>query len=167
MKNKFMQTIVGTFLGLLILVSVTQIFVFGQENKTHGQQGQNLVGVWQSVVTPRNCQTGDPMGPAFQGLLTFNEGGTLAEFGAGSIPGFRGPGHGIWEAGNQFHPTFASTFMRLNPDGTFAGRTTFRSTITLGQGGNEFTTTGTAEFFAPNGTLIGMGCATSTSTRFQ
>jgi len=167
MKNKFMQMIVGTFLGLLMLVSVAQILVFGQANKTEGQQSQTLVGVWQTTVTPRNCMTGDAVGPAFQGLFTFNEGGTAAEFAAGSSPSLRSPGHGVWEASNMFHPTFAFTFIRFNADGTFAGRNTVRQTLTIGASGNDYTTTGTLEVFAANGTLIALGCSTSTATRFQ
>ena len=176
MKNKFMQMIVGTFLGILLLVSVTQILVFGQEDEIQGQQAQGIVGVWQTVVTPRNCQTGAQIAPAFQGLLTFNEGGTLAEFAAGSSPSLRSPGHGVWETGNGLRPALASNafnftaafnFIRFNPDGTFAGRNTVRQTVTFGPSGNEFTTTGTVEVFAPNGNLIAIGCSTSTATRFE
>ncbi len=176
MKNKFMQMIVGTFLGILLLVSVTQILVFGQEGEIQGQQAPGIVGVWQTVVTPRNCQTGESVAPPFQGLSTYNEGGTMAEFAASSSPSLRSPGHGVWETGNGPRPALASnvfnftlafTFIRFNPDGTFAGRNTVRQTVTLGPSGNEFTSTGTVEVFAANGNLIAVGCSTSTATRFE
>jgi hypothetical protein len=166
MKNKFMKTIVAAFLGLLMFASVTQIFVSGRENETQVQQTLNIVGVWQTTVTPRNCQTGEAVAPAFQGLLTFNQGGTMAEVAAGSSPALRSPGHGVWKAGNQFHPTIAFTFIRFNPDGTFAGRNTIRQTANFPQN-NQFTTTGTLEVFAANGSLIASGCSTSTVTRFE
>ncbi len=165
MKNKIMQTIVGTFLGLLILVVGTQIFVSGQENKINGQAGPTLVGVWQTTPQQRNCMTGDPTMPPGQGVSTFNEGGTLAEM-AGN-PALRSQGHGIWEASNPFHPTFAFIIRRHNAEGTFAGNTVVRSVASLAQSGNNYTTTSTVEIFDANGMLVGMGCATATATRFQ
>ena len=167
MKNKFMQMIVGTFLGVLVLACVAQILVFGQENRIDAQQSQTLVGVWQTTVTQRNCMTGDPIGPAFQGVSTYHEGGTAAEDAASSSPSLRSSGHGIWNASNQFHPTVAFTFLRYNADGTFAGRNIVRQTLTIGASGNDFTSTGTVEVFAANGTLIFAGCSTATATRFQ
>lgn len=165
MKNKIMQTIVGMFLGLLILVVGTQIFVSGQENKINGQAGQTLVGVWQTTVQPRNCQTGDPLIPPFQGLITFNEGGTMTEFGGN--PTLRSAAHGVWEASNPFHPTFAFNLLRYNADGTFAGRTTSRATVNLGVSGNDYMSSATAQIFAVNGTLISMSCVTATGVRFE
>ncbi|MEO6051355.1 MAG: hypothetical protein ABIP78_08495 [Pyrinomonadaceae bacterium] len=108
MKNKFMQIIVGTSLGLLALVSFAQIPVFGQSDQTvqseqtEGVISSTIVGVWQTTVTPRNCMTGDPVAPSFQGLLTFNEGGTMAETSGSAGPTLRGPGHGIWNANINF-----------------------------------------------------------------
>jgi len=162
MNNKFMQITVGTFLGLLMLVVGTQTSVFGQENKINGASSSALVGVWQTTATPRNCMTGDPAGPAFQGLYAFHEGGTMTEDSAGLPPSLRTTAHGVWEASNMFHPTFAFNFIRFNADGTFAGRTTIRATVFLGASGNDYTTTGTV---VVGGNVV--GCVTTTATRFQ
>lgn len=168
MKNKFMQMIVGTFLGLLMLVVGTQTRVFGQENRIQEvPQPFNLVGVWQTVVTQRNCQTGDPTGPNFQSLFTFNEGGTMAEDSAGFPPPLRGSGHGIWAANNMFHPTYAYTFFRFNADGTLAGSNISRHNATFGLSGNDFTANATVEVRAANGNLITTVCLTLTAARFQ
>lgn len=167
MKNKIMQTIVGTFLGLLMLLVATQTSVLGQEDKINGQQSSALVGVWQVTVQPRNCQTGDPVAPAFQSLYSFHEGGTATEDSAGLSPNLRSTAHGVWNTSNMFHPSFAFNFLRFNADGTFAGRNTVRAIVNLGQSGNDYTTNGTFEVFAANGNLITMGCVTSTATRFQ
>jgi len=165
MKNKLMQTIVGTFLGLLMLIIGTQTLVFGQENKTNGQQSSALVGVWRNTITLRNCQTGNQIA-TFQGLLTFHEGGTMSEFG-GINPVLRSPGHGVWQASNPFHPTFAFTFLRFNADGTFAGTQRVRSTVSLGLDGNAFQSTGMAEVLDVNDNVVGMSCAATMATRFQ
>jgi hypothetical protein len=165
MKNRFMQTIVGTFLGLLMLLIGTQTLVFGQENKTNGQQSSALVGVWRNTITLRNCQTGNQIA-TFQGLLTFHEGGTMSEFG-GLNPVLRSPGHGVWQASNPFHPTFAFTFLRFNADGTFAGTQRVRSTVSLGLDGNAFQSTGMAEVLDVNDNVVGMSCAATMATRFQ
>ncbi len=165
MKNKIMQTIVGTFLGLLMLIIGTQTLVFGQENKTNGQQSSALVGVWRNTITLRNCQTGNQIA-TFQGLLTFHEGGTMSEFG-GINPVLRSPGHGVWQASNPFHPTFAFTFLRFNADGTFAGTQRVRSTVSLGLDGNAFQSTGMAEVLDVNDNVVGMSCAATMATRFQ
>ncbi len=165
MKNKLMQTIVGTFLGLLMLIIGTQTLVFGQENKTNGQQSSALVGVWRNTITLRNCQTGNQIA-TFQGLLTFHEGGTMSEFG-GINPVLRSPGHGVWQASNPFHPTFAFTFLRFNADGTFAGTQRVRSTVSLGLDGNAFQSTGMAEVLDVNDNVVGISCAATMATRFQ
>ena len=40
---------------------------------------RTIEGVWRTVVTPRNCQTGEPVG-SLRGLFTFNERGTMSEW---------------------------------------------------------------------------------------
>src|SRR5215211_7969008 len=105
MKNKFMQTTVGTFLALLMLFGATQIFVTGQESEPGNlleeqgeRSGQSIGGAWQTVVTQRNCQTGLLVSVG-RGLITFHEGGTLSEtLGSGRNPSSgqtRSPGHGV------------------------------------------------------------------------
>ena len=164
MKNKFMKKIVGTLLGLLLLIGCAQIFVSAQSDNI---KELGIVGVFRTNVTQRNCQTGAPLA-SFPGLLTFNKGGTLAETSAGSNPALRGPGHGVWrrESGFQEYST-AFTFFRFNADGTFAGSTVIRQTTTLAPGGNQLSSTGFVEIYNANGNLLGTGCATSTGTRFE
>ena len=56
------------------------------------------VGTWAVQVTLRDCATNAPLGPPFNSLVTFHDGGTLSES-AGSLafaPGQRSPGHGTW-----------------------------------------------------------------------
>lgn len=164
MKNKFMQTVARIVLGLLILTVGTQVFVFGQENSIDDQKNQRSIqGTWQTMVTPRNCQTGDPVAPAFPGILTFNEGGTLTGTSTALTSVF-----GVWERQRGWRNySFAFISLRYSPDGTFLGTQKVRQTAALAQSGSSFTSTGSVEILDVNGNTIGTGCATSTGTRFE
>src|SRR3954471_5799533 len=54
---------------------------------------RTIAGAWQTVVTPRNCQTGEQVAPAFRGLATFHAHGKMSEYGIGpgSSPALRTP----------------------------------------------------------------------------
>lgn len=165
-----MRTTAGTIFGLLMLLGSAQISVFGQEIKNNVPEDaaekisrRNLVGTWQTVVTPRNCQTGTPVAPAFPGILTFNRGGTLTgtSTAASSV-------YGVWKRENGLQNySFAFVLLRYSPDGAFIGTQKVRQTTTLGLSGNNFTTTGAVEILDANGNQIGTGCVTSTGTRFE
>ena len=151
MKNKFLKTTIGTFLALLMLFGCTQFFVSGQESETGNSpeeqiEGarQSIVGAWRTAVTLRSCQTGLPVAPAFRGLLTFNQGGTMAEYGIGpgESPALRSPGHGVWEQqmrGRQNY-SFAFIFYRYDASGVFIGSQKITAALELGVSGDGFTT---------------------------
>ncbi len=176
MKNTFLKTTVGTFLALLMLFAGTQIFVSGQESETnnspeeqseHARQG--IVGAWRTAVTLRNCQTGLPLAPASRGLLTFNEGGTLAEYNSpGPNPALRSPGHGVWEQGHGSH-NYSLVFMinRYDASGVFISSQKVRAALELSANGNGFTTNAAVEIFDANDNLISTGCATGVGTRIE
>ncbi len=172
MKTKFMQTAVGTFLGLLLLFGCTQIFVSGQENENDSLKSRNensapgIEGVWQTTVTQRVCGTGAVI-RTFQGLLTFDESGTFAETSAVTSPALRSPGHGVWEKRNRQSYFGAFIFLRFNPDGSFAGTQKVSQNFELSRFGNTFEANGSVQVFDPNGNLIATGCATATGTRFE
>lgn len=163
MKNKFMKTFAGTILGMLILFAGMQIFVFGQKDENQERNERSIVGTWQTSVTPRNCQTGDPIAPAFPGILTFNEGGTLTgtSTAVSSV-------YGVWEKTRGWRNySFAFLSLRYNTTGAFIGTQKVRQTVTFGASSDEFTSTGSVEILDANGNTVGMGCSTSTGTRFE
>ncbi len=168
MKNTFLKTIGGAALAILMLAIFAQVRVSAQILVEIPPQSEDIKGVFQTTVTQRNCQTGSPTG-TFVGLLTFNEGGTLAETSTVLSPALRTPGHGVWSFDpNSQQYSLAFTFYRFNPDGTFAGRTVGRQTLTLAPGGNELTSSGTVQAFNAAGIQLGTGgCATSVATRFE
>ncbi len=174
MKSKFMQTIGGTFLALVMLFGVTQIFVSGQESEQGNLQEeqaersrQGIVGAWRTAVQLRNCQTGLPVGDVGRGLFTFHEGGTLSEFNFGPSQN-RSPAHGVWE--QQFgRRNFSGVFVinRYDAIGTFIGIQKVRATWRLSASGDSYTSNATVEIFDANDNLIGTGCATSVGTRIE
>jgi hypothetical protein len=177
MKNTFLKTTVGTFLALVMLFAGTQIFVSGQESETGDSPeeqteriGQGIEGAWRTAVTPRNCQTGLPVAPVIRGLFTFNEGGTMAEYGIGpgQSPALRSPGHGVWEQRHGRHNySFKFMFYRYDASGVFIGSQKVTAALELGAGGDSFTTNSAIEVLDANDNLIGSGCATAAGTRFE
>jgi len=130
---------------------------------------RTIQGVWRTVVTPRNCQTGQTF-PSLQGLFTFNQGGTMSEYGIGpgSSPALRSPGHGVWQREHGWQDySFAFTYYRYDASGAFLGSQKVRATLELGAGGDEFASRSAIEILDGNGAVVGTGCATAVGTRFE
>jgi hypothetical protein len=139
-----------------------------QSSPSQGDE-RSIRGVWRTVVTPQNCQTGDPF-PSLPGLFTFNEGGTMSEYGIGpgSSPALRSPGHGVWQREHGWQEySFAFTYYRYNASGVFLGSQKVRAALQLGASGNEFATRSVIEVLDANDNLVGSGCATAVGTRFE
>jgi hypothetical protein len=140
-----------------------QISVSGQSDEGHEP---SLVGVWVTQVTPRNCETGEPLGATGQIQNTFAKGGTMLETIRPSI--FRSPANGIWKRESGWNEySFAERSMRYDAAGSFVGSGVIRAALTLDETGNHYTSTATFESFDVNGNVIGSGCATSVATRFS
>ncbi|MDQ3323180.1 MAG: hypothetical protein M3525_12235 [Acidobacteriota bacterium] len=173
-----MKTIGGAALAILMLAMFAQIQVSAQVlEEVPLEQSRGIVGAWRTVVTPRNCQTGLPVAPASRGLLTFNEGGTLAEYNSpGPNPALRSPGHGVWEqrsGGGRIYSSvfrnYSSVFVinRYDASGVFISSQKIRTALELSADGNGFTTNAAIEIFDANDNLIGTGCATAVGTRIE
>ena len=179
MKNRFMQIIVGTFLALLMLFGCTQFFVSGQESepsdsveKQTERSQRNIVGVWRTVVTSRNCQTGAQVAPTFRGLFTFHQGGTMLEssVASGQTPASRSLSHGLWEKrrGGEGNYSFTYIHNRYDASGVFIGTRKITGTLDLRTSGDSFTTNSLVEAFNADDILIGTGgCSTAVGTRFE
>ena len=139
-----------------------------QASSSRGR-ARTVVGTWRTVVTPRNCQTGEPVG-SLQGLFTFNEGGTMSEYGIGpgSSPALRSPGHGVWEREHGWQEySFAFTLYRYNASGLLLGSQKITGTLELGGSGDWFETRSIIEVLDANDNVVGSGCATAAGTRFH
>jgi hypothetical protein len=135
-------------------------------------QGLTLTGVWAQVITPRDCETNEPLPiPPFRALLTFHRDGTVTEsVGALSFaPGQRSIGHGLWaHAGGQTfrERTPAMILFDGGPGMYQAGWQVTTRTITM-LDANHYTGSGAAQFYDVNRQLYRTGCATSVGERFQ
>ena len=131
---------------------------------------KTIEGVWRTVVTLRNCQTGDPVAPSFQGLFTFHEGGTMSEWGVGpgSNPALRSPGHGLWQRAHGWQDyEFTFFHYRYNASGVLLGTQKITATLELAPSGDEFTAVSAAQSLDPDDNVLGNFCATSVGTRFD
>jgi hypothetical protein len=140
-----------------------------QSSATSTASERTIQGVWRTVVTPRNCETGEAI-LTLSGLFTFNQGGTMSEYGIGpgSSPALRSPGHGVWQREHGWQDySFAFTFYRYNASGVFLGSQNVRATLELGGDGEAFASRSALETLDVNGAVIGTGCATAVGTRFE
>ena len=159
-------------IGLALTMAVSYV---SAQNVKHNQSSalsdtpeKTITGAWRTVVTALNCQTGQALA-SFPGLFTFNQGGTLSEYGInpGSSPALRSPGHGVWQRRHgwqEYGVTF--TFYRYDASGLFIGSQKVTAALQLGATGDSFTTVSALEFLDANDHVVGTGCATAAGTRF-
>lgn len=156
-------------LAMTVSLAAAQDTQPSQSSATSTASERTIRGAWRTVVTPRNCQTGDAI-LTLAGLFTFNQGGTMSEYGIGpgSSPALRSPGHGVWQREHGWQDySFAFTYYRYNATGVFLGSQKVTAALELGASGDEFASRSTIEILDVNGVVIGTGCATAVGTRFE
>ena len=175
---------VVALLGLtgLLLTTASSSMVEGSS----GSDSRDLTGAWSVQVTLRDCTTNAPLGPSFNALVSFHEGGTVSENagGTGFAIGQRGAGHGTWtQRGRHTYrqkmialihfetapnlpgtPSFDPT-KPISP-GFFAGWQTVTHTVEL-EDANHITSAGTNAFYRTDGTVYRTGCSTAVGERFR
>jgi hypothetical protein len=166
----------NTALGLAVTLAVTIATSVvsardAQERRAASPNAseRTIAGVWRTVVTPRNCQTGEQVAASFPGLFTFHAHGTMSEYGIGpgSSPALRSPGHGVWQRDHSWQDySFAFTYYRYN-GGVFIGSQKVTAALELGRSGDEFTTRSGIEVFDASDNLIVTACATAAGRRFE
>lgn len=172
------RTLTQTFilaLAMMVTLTIGSSMAFGQDkddkrssDSRTEEQGNDTVGVWQGSVTPRDCQTGAPLGDPIKNLITIMQGGTLSEDNADPIDGpYHTSAHGIWERTSG--RTYTAVFLRFvfDPDRTFLGTERVRINIRLSRDLNSFTGNGPFEVLDPNDNVVFTGCASVTSTRLK
>ena len=169
MKTRISKLTSGSvLLGIAALTALS--FASAQAADENQSSGPHLRGVWRTMVTPIDCVTGGELAPPFNGLFTFNKGGTMSEYGISSLggtPALRSPGHGTWQREGGQNYSFKFIFYRYDSTGLFIGWQQITAALVLGAGGDDFTTASNIEIFDANGNLIGTGCATAAGTRFE
>ena len=121
-----------------------------------------MEGVWESVITARDCTTGAATG-TFIGAQVYHRGGTMSDTNA-SPPTTRGPGFGTWvKTGATYTVKFR--FYAYDSTGALSGVTRVTRNVTLGAGGTTATSSNTNQFYDPTGALVRSTCASDVSTR--
>jgi hypothetical protein len=165
MKTRTLKQTCSSALMLIAALTVAVSSASAQE-----EPERTIQGVWVTMVTPVNCQTGEPLAPPFRSLLTFNMGGTMSEYGIspGGTPALRSPGHGVWQREQGWESySYKFTFYRYNASGVFIGSQRVTSALELGASGNEFTTQADVEVLDVNDNVIATFCARAAGTRFE
>ena len=157
-------------LKALAIVSVTAaatmllIQACGDGAVAQATDADPVEGVWDAVITARDCSTNAVILTA-RGQQVFHRGGTLTDTNA-APPATRGPGFGVWRrdaGGAGYSARFR--FLRYNPDGSFAGTMRVTRVLALSADGNTQTSTNTAQVLDVAGVVLQSSCATDVSTR--
>jgi len=137
------------------------------ESREAAARARRIEGVWDVMVTIRDCQTGNPVNPpvTVRARNMFIRGGTLTELNARGNPSLRNPSFGTWHMDND--GTYAAVFRysRFNPDGTFSQTVKVTRQIRLSRNGDAFAANAFVEVFDPSDVLVQTGCATEAATR--
>ena len=167
MKNKLVR--ISFALVAFLIIAIGQSSTHAQAKGELGatvQSADRIVGAWETTVTPHNCQTGEPAGPPFYGLITFNDGGTVAEYAANAAAPYRSPGHGVWTSnggGSSYSMRFS--FIALTPTGVAIGRMRISQEGELSRFSDESTSSGGFVLTNFSGVVLASGCTTSTAVR--
>jgi hypothetical protein len=171
MKTKLTKTILSSLSFIGALGCLVAAIALGTSGVASAQEPERTIqGVWRTQVTPVNCQTGAPLGVPFASILTFNNGGTMSEYGipAGSSPALRSPSHGIWGREHGWEDyTYMFTFYRYNSSGVFIGSQKVTSASKLDESGDAFTTHSAVSILDASDNVIASFCAVAAGTRFE
>lgn len=160
MRNTFLKA----FGAIALVVSLAAMFTPVSGSRQSG--GGRIEGTWDAQVTIRNCQTGAEI-RNFASVTSFIFGGVIIDSTSGTPQAQRTPGHGVWShlTGDTYR--FSFKYFSFDAGGNFTGWTKVTHEATLDSNGNQFSSAGTAEVYAPNGTLVFTGCSSTISNRFE
>lgn len=166
MKNNIVGKIrISTF--AIAIAAVSSLSISAQPSSTKEQGLNRIVGAWETMVQPRNCDTGEPIGQPFPGVITFNEGGTVAEYGANPATPFRTPGHGVWSSDGRGNYNLNFSFIPLTPLGVPIGRIRVTQIGEVPRFTNEQHSTGSFTLTNFAGVVIGNGRSSATAVRLD
>jgi len=166
MKRNILKIIGGTILTFAVISIITYGVVTAQDKSELQTGGGRLEGTWDARVSITNCQNGD-VRFSFNSIANFMLGGTLIGSTAGMPQSNRTPEHGVWShiKGNTY--AFRSKTFSFNAQNAPTGWTIIKHEIVLDSSGDAYTSSGTAEYYDPDGILLRVGCSTAVGTRFR
>jgi hypothetical protein len=134
------------------------------ESREAGARARRIEGLWNVMVTIRDCQSGNPL-TTVRARNMFIRGGTLTELNARGNPRLRQPSFGTWHMDDEGVFDAVFRYSRFNPDGTFSQTVKVTRRIQLSRSAGTFAATAFVEVFDVNDTLVQTGCATEAATR--
>ncbi len=160
----------------MVILAGMVLLVFGQIAMAQ-DNGANLIGTWSVQVIQVDCQSGTALGPPFSSLLTFADGGTMAEDTRNPVfgPGQRGGGQGLWRFPGHFHyraKSVAYIKYTTQPDpethnpGFEAGQQTITQDITFNPQTKQWSSTAAVVFTDTTGSVYRQGCAIANAREF-
>jgi hypothetical protein len=164
---------IRTFLGTSFSVAALFLGLAGPAFA----QPRALEGVWGVVTQERNCATNAPLGPTTRALVTYHADGTVTESRYIPVfaPGQLSEGHGIWShgGGQTFNGRVVTMVQFDSAPGSPPGSPGFQAgwqiatqTITM-SGPDNFTMTGSSQFFNLSREPYRTGCASRVGERFK
>lgn len=138
--------------------------------ETARQFRDRIQGVWNVSVVRTDCGSGNVVAPLFDAMAVFGADGIFHDTNANNPTLMvRSDAFGHWKhvRGNKYR--FAFRVFNFDVAGMYLGYQVVRHDVVLAKNGKTYTSSGTAEFFNPDGTqrqpvLI---CSGSTATRFK
>ena len=168
MKTKQIVTrAAGVIVVVGALIGAGAVAQANEQSGDHASKAQSraIEGVWESVVTARDCQTQAPIF-SFRSMASYIRGGSLVVENNGQ-PFERATGLGVWRHGSSRNFTSALQFFTYAPDGTPSGRARSSSRVRMSADGKSFRSSDTVEVSDLNGIVILQGCATQEAIRLQ
>ena len=120
-------------------------------------------GVWESVVTVKDCTSGAVL-TTFRGVSVMHRGGTMSADNSQPVA-TRGAAFGTWKRGTGNAYTTSFVFMNFNPDNTLAGTQKVLRNLTIAADNNSLTGTTSIKILDAAGGLLRQACATETGVR--
>ncbi len=161
-----MIRIIAGFMFAVLAVSTSS----AQMEPDTRENGQKLEGTWSTVVTTRDCTTGE-LGRSFPALETYHRGGTMTEFSTGANTanpiGGRTTAQGVWQYESNGVYSGISQFFRIRPDGVYMGKTNSVMEISLGEDRDSFTSTQRQQGFDLAGNPLPPRCDSRVGTRLK
>jgi hypothetical protein len=147
-------------IAIVIATATFQTSIQAQE----AEGGGRLAGTWDAVVTITVCATGAPI-VSFLSTANFNQGGTFSGITSGTSPSLRTSERGVWShvSGNLYRFRFKAYV--FNAAGVATSYQVITHDVELDKDNLNYTSAGTTQVFAMDGTPIGSGCSTAVGTR--
>lgn len=138
--NKFAMLIAST------VASVPMLTVSAPAPDTVAASTPTIQGAWELVVTLRedapDCTTAPIVGVGVNPFLafnTFNQGGTMSEWGTRAPPSTRTSGNGVWKQTGADRFRYRLLFYSFDANGLLAATMDIRTNLRLAKSGNRLT----------------------------